>query len=127
MLIPDFKIGGKSSGETLDTRVKPQQVLEASLSWTFPLSFAEIVSGDGSKVYRQRINLSDTQQFGARKIRIPLDLKNRTWARLEAWDIAANGAFTPPIWLDNGVPVIRSAEAAVAEPATWALLARLAD
>lgn len=122
VLIPDFKIGGRGSGEVLDTRRKPLQVLEADLSWTFPLSFAEIVSGDGRKVYRQRIDLSGTQQFGSRKLRVPLDLANRTWARLEAWDIAANGAFTQPVWLDNGVPQtqIPSAVARTEAPATGA-------
>jgi len=32
-------------------------------------------------------------------VRLPLDLKGRTWVRFEIWDIAANGAFTQPLWL----------------------------
>ena len=39
--------------------------------------------------------------FGTRKLRLPLDLKGRTWVRLEVWDIAANGAFTQPVWLEG--------------------------
>jgi hypothetical protein len=74
-------------------------LLEADLEWTFPMAFAEVVSGDGQRVYRQRIDLADTEGFGSRKLRVPLDLKGRTWVRFEAWDIAANGAFTQPLWL----------------------------
>ena len=102
MLIPEFTIGGKASGETLDLARQSAPVLEASLEWTFPLAFAEVVSGDGKQVFRQRIDLADTESFGTRKLRLPLELKGRTWVRLEAWDIAANGAFTQPIWLAGG-------------------------
>ena len=28
-----------------------------------------------------------------------LDLTGRKWVRLEAWDIATDGAFTQPVWL----------------------------
>ena len=52
-------------------------MLEANLEWTFPLAFAEIISGDGPKVFRQRIDLVDTESFGTRRIRLPLKLKDR--------------------------------------------------
>ena len=39
-----------------------------TLRWTFPLRFAEVVSGDGEKVYRQRIDLSDTEAFGQKEL-----------------------------------------------------------
>jgi len=32
-------------------------------------------------------------------VRLPFDVKGRTWVRFEVWDIAANGAFTQPVWL----------------------------
>jgi len=35
-------------------------------------------------------------------MRLPIDLKGRTWVRFEVWDIAANGAFTQPVWLAGG-------------------------
>ena len=98
ILIPEFAVGGKKSGETL----RPTGTaipLEASLEWTFPLAFAQIVSGDGQKVYRQRVDLSDAESFGTRRLRLPLNLARRTWVRLEVWDIAANGAFTQPVWI----------------------------
>ena len=73
--------------------------VRASVEWTFPLAFAEVISGDGSNVYRDRIELDDTPAFGSRELRIPFNPAGRKWARLEVWDIAANGAFTQPVWL----------------------------
>ncbi len=118
ILIPEFKIGGKESGQSLDIATTSTPILEASLEWTFPLAFAQIVSGDGNHVYRQRIDLTDTESFGTRKLRLPAELKDRTWARFEVWDIAANGAFTQPIWLTGGKPV--ASTNAPPQPATWA-------
>lgn len=96
--------GGKffaSTGEVLipEFAVRDGRVVEAAIEWTFPLAFAEIISGDGTKVYRQRIDLSDTEAFGERTLKIPAELAGRTWVRLEVWDMARNGAFTQPIFL----------------------------
>ncbi len=99
VLIPEFTVGGKQSGQTLALLGDARPVLEATLDWTLPLAFAEIISGDGQKVHRQRIDLADTESFGTRHLRLPLELKSRTWVRFEVWDIAANGAFTQPVWI----------------------------
>jgi hypothetical protein len=64
------------------------------------LAFAEIISGDGQKVYRERIDLTDTAAFGSRTLSIRPPLQGRRWVRLEVWDIAANGAFTQPVWIE---------------------------
>lgn len=119
ILIPKFSIGEKESGDTLDIVATSTPMLEADLEWTFPMAFAEVVSGDGHRVYRQRIDLANTEGFGARKLRLPLDLKERAWVRFEAWDIAANGAFTQPIWLTAAIvsPTIAKTNP---EPATFA-------
>jgi len=101
VLIPEFSIGGKQSGRTLSLTGDTKRVLEARLEWTFPLAFAEVISGDGHQVFRQRIDLADTESFGTRRLRLPLELKGRTWVRLEVWDIAANGAFTQPVWIES--------------------------
>jgi hypothetical protein len=101
VLISRFAVDGRQSGQTLALAGDGTPLLEADLEWTFPLAFAEIVSGDGQKVFRERIDLADTESFGTRKLRFPLDLKGRTWVRFEVWDIAANGAFTPPVWIEN--------------------------
>jgi hypothetical protein len=100
ILIPQFTVAGKSSGETLDRRKIQHGLVEAQLEWTFPLAFAEIVSGDGKEIHRQRVELSDTESFGRRKLKVPVDLQNSKWLRFEVWDIAANGAFTQPVWIE---------------------------
>jgi hypothetical protein len=98
VLIPAFWIDDKQSGDTLAAPSAPSR-LRATITWTFPLTFAEIVSGDGQQVYRQRIDLQDTGPFGSRELDIPIDLRGRTWVRFEVWDIATNGAYTQPIWI----------------------------
>jgi len=69
------------------------------LEWTFPLAFAEIIFGDSQTVQRQRIDLSDTAAFGSRTLKVPVNLKGQKWVRFEVWDVAANGAFTQPVWI----------------------------
>ena len=101
VLIPEFTVNGRQSGQTLALPGAAQSVLEAGLEWTFPLAFAEVISGDGKKVFRQRIDLADTESFGMRKLRVPIDLQGRTWVRFEVWDVAANGAFTQPVWVES--------------------------
>jgi hypothetical protein len=29
-----------------------------------------------------------------------VDLKGAKWVRFEVWDIAANGAFSQPVWIE---------------------------
>jgi hypothetical protein len=99
VLIPSFNINGKGAGETLKLPASGKATVTMQLNWTFPLGFAEIISGDGDKVYRQRINLAQTQAFGKQTFRWPVNLAGRKWVRVEVWDVAANGAFTQMIWL----------------------------
>jgi hypothetical protein len=63
------------------------------------MRFAEVISGDGQQVYRERIELAQTTPFGERLLTLRPELKGRKWVRAEAWDVAANGAFTQPVWL----------------------------
>jgi hypothetical protein len=90
ILIPEWSVDRKSLEVT------------AQLEWTFPLAFAEVISGDGAQIQRQRIDLSDLGSFGSRTLKVPaLDLlRGKKWVRLEVWDVATNGAFTQPIRLD---------------------------
>jgi len=99
VLIPSFTVNNKEAGDTATLGKKEKAVISFDLQWTFPLSFAEIISGDGTKVYRDKISLDETLPFGKKNIHRPLDLSNRKWVRLEVWDIAANGAFTQTVWL----------------------------
>jgi hypothetical protein len=101
ILLTRFAVGGKLSGETFDLSTSPRPEIEVDIEWTFPLAFAEIISGDGRGVDRRRIDLSDTEPFGARTLRLTPDMGGRTWVRVEVWDIAANGAFSPPVWLKS--------------------------
>ncbi len=97
VLIDRFDLGGvKSGGEAV---FQPGQELTVGLRFTFPMRFVEVVSGDGERVYRERIELADAGAFGARVLALKPNLSARKWVRVEAWDVAANGAFTQPIWL----------------------------
>lgn len=100
ILIPRFTVAGKESGQTIPRRKAEQAELRAELRWTFPLAFAEIISGDGVTVQRMRVDLTDTESFGVRPLRLPVKLAGQKWVRLEVWDIAANGAFTQPVWVE---------------------------
>jgi hypothetical protein len=99
VLLPRFTVGGKSSGENLKLADNSQPETQVDLRWTFPLAFAEIISGDGQQVFRERIDLSDTKPFGQRTLSLRPNLAGRRWVRFEVWDIAVNGAFTQPVWL----------------------------
>jgi hypothetical protein len=99
ILIPHFTVAGKQSGESLNDSAAAKAELQVQLEWTFPLAFAEIIFGDGKTVQRQRIDLSDTAAFGSRTLNVPVNLKGQKWVRFEVWDVAANGAFTQPVWI----------------------------
>jgi hypothetical protein len=98
VLIPSFTVNGKHSGGTV--RASDAADVSFQLDWTFPMNFAEIVSGDGHQVYREHINLDTTTAFGSQTFTRHINLKGRKWVRLEAWDIAADGAFTQTIWVE---------------------------
>jgi hypothetical protein len=100
VLMPRFTIEGKQSGQTLKLQDSGMAKLEVVLTWTFPMSFIEIVTGDGKKVYRDRIELTDSEAFGKETFKRTLNLKGKSWVRLEAWDIATNGVISQPIWLE---------------------------
>ncbi len=97
ILIPRFTVAGQESGATVGAT---NATVEAQIEWTFPLVFAEIIFGDGNKVTRQRIELADTESFGTRTLRANVNLTGQKWVRFEVWDIAANGAFTQPVWVE---------------------------
>src|SRR5262249_38703536 len=100
VLLRDFTVGGKGSGETLSaTDGRPE--VRVDLEWTFPLRFAEVISGDGTRVYSERVDLAETGPFGRRTLTLSPDLRGRKWARVEAWDVAGNGAFSQPVWLES--------------------------
>jgi hypothetical protein len=101
VLLREFTVGGKGSGGVLALKPDDRPELRVTVQWTFPLRFAEVISGDGQQVYRERIDLTDTTSFGQRALTLKPQLAKRKWLRFELWDVAANGAFTQPVWLEN--------------------------
>ncbi|MDH7462433.1 hypothetical protein QEG73_14130 [Chitinophagaceae bacterium 26-R-25] len=99
VLMPSFTINGKGSGDTAILNADGKATVKANLSWTFPLNFIEVVSGDGKNVYREKIDQLETTPFASKTFLLNLNLKGRKWARIEAWDIASNGAFSQIVWL----------------------------
>ena len=99
VLIPHFTLDGAKSGETIASNGVVS--LELELEWTYPLAYMELVSGDGTNVTRQRFNLSDTKEFNNRSISTFVNVADQKWMRVEVWDIARNGAFSQPIWINN--------------------------
>jgi hypothetical protein len=100
VLMPEYRVGGRESGQTLRLSGDTTVEVAARLEWTFPPAFAEVIWGDGSRVRRQRVDLSDKEAFSGKVLRVPVDLNGAKWVRLEAWDVAANGAFSQPVWVE---------------------------
>lgn len=101
ILIPQFTVSGKQSGETASLSNEGLSQVQLDIEWTFPLAFAEVISGDGSSIRRHKIDLTSTESFGTRSLSVDVDLRGQRWVRVEVWDVAANGAFTQPVWLER--------------------------
>lgn len=99
VLIPKFTVNGQESGGQIE--LPGDGVVEVSyeLRWNFPPALVELVWGDGEKVYRERQEIVFGDQFVSQLHRHALTANNAKWIRLEAWDAAANGAFTQPVWV----------------------------
>jgi hypothetical protein len=76
-----------------------RRTIAADVEWTFPLSFVELVWGDGKTVDRQIIRTTDLGAFGSRRFTIPFDARGKAWVRFAVWDSAGNGAFVQPVWV----------------------------
>jgi hypothetical protein len=71
----------------------------ATIKYTFPLDFAELVWGDGTRVGKKIIDLTDTTAFGTKTFNIPFDATGKKWIRFAVWDAAGDGAWAQPIQL----------------------------
>ncbi|WP_026968156.1 hypothetical protein [Algoriphagus terrigena] len=100
ILLPEFSVGGKESGDIIKLGSEGETTVKVTIDWTFPLHYAELIVGDGTEVVRKKIDLSETQSFGSEEFEFTIELKNKKWVRLEVWDVAANGAFTQPVWIE---------------------------
>jgi hypothetical protein len=74
-----------------------KSVYNASIEYTFPLDFAELVWSDGTKVERKIIKLTDTLPFGTKEFKIPFDATGKKWVRFAVWDSAGDGAWLQPV------------------------------
>jgi hypothetical protein len=101
VLMPQLTINNKMSGETISLDKSGTANVKLKLNWTFPMNFIEVISGDGTKVYHDKIDLSDTRAFGDKLFQFKTKLNGRKWVRIEAWDIAANGAFSQTFYIDR--------------------------
>ncbi len=89
VLVPSVRYEGTGA----DARVV------ADVTWTFPLSFVEVVMGDGERTTTRRLSATDHPAFGSRTFTIPVDVTGQRWIRFAAWDTAGNGAMTMPVRL----------------------------
>src|SRR5262249_26488965 len=86
VLLPEFRAGGQGSGQTVKLTEGRTVEVTARVEWTFPPAFAEVVWGDGGRVWRRRVDLSEEGAFSGKVLRVPVDLKGAKWVRLEVWD-----------------------------------------
>ncbi|MGS2741840.1 hypothetical protein [Sinomicrobium sp. M5D2P17] len=101
ILIPSFSVNKKTSGQTVKVGENGETDIALEVDWTFPLSFVTIISGDGEKVFKERMNLEDTRAFGSGEFQFSVNLSGRKWVRVEVWDVAVNGAFTQTVYLED--------------------------
>jgi hypothetical protein len=102
VLIPEFTVNGRKSGERVTVVKDRKAEIRLDLKWTFPLAYAEIITGDGHQIKRQRVDLSATESFGEKTLKVDVDVSGQRWIRVEVWDVATNGAFTQPVYLHEG-------------------------
>jgi hypothetical protein len=89
VLIPNYTVRGAGD----------QRTIVADVEWTFPLSFVEVVSGDGTKSDRQVISTTDLPAMGSHHFEIPFNAAGKKWVRFAAWDSAGDGAMVQPVKL----------------------------
>ena len=92
VLLPSFTLSGQGRDEVH---------VDAKVTSTFPLRLAEIVWGDGASTHREMIGLESSHEFDEHAYSWNAKTPGWTWARLEVWDVAGDGAFTQPIWRDQ--------------------------
>ncbi len=74
-----------------------KSIYTATIEYTFPLDFAELVWSDGTIVDRKIISLTSTEAFGTKTFRIPFDATGKKWVRFAVWDSAGDGAWLQPV------------------------------
>jgi hypothetical protein len=67
------------------------------LDWTFPLDHLRLVWSISGRRHERTERLAATAEHGSGRFEIVADLAGADWVRLDAWDVARNGAFTQAI------------------------------
>jgi hypothetical protein len=93
ILIKNYSVAGTGA----------QRTITADVEWTYPLSFVEVVWGDGKKIDRQVISATDQGAFGTKRFAIPFNAEGKAWVRFAVWDSAGNAGFVQPVWV-NATP-----------------------
>jgi len=94
ILIRDFRLGDRRSGETFTGKGKGKIILD--LEWTFPLREMRLVGSSG--LLLKYVPLA-ADEHGSRKFQLDVDISGQQWIRAEAYDIANNPAFTQAIFI----------------------------
>lgn len=71
-----------------------------TFSWTFPLSYIELVYSDGEKVTSVKKSMTDSVPYGQQTVHFDFP-KGMKWARVAAVDIAGNSCFGMPVFLQK--------------------------
>ena len=112
VLSPEFTVNGRRSGEAAEVSSDGTAEVRLSLKWTFPLAYAEIITGDGESVNRRRIDLSATGAFGEKSLEVEVDMADQRWLRVEVWDVARGRSFTRSLTtLTTALPLNRRSSA----------------
>ena len=107
ILIEDFTINGKRSGETAKRSGDDAIEFGVVIDPTFPLASMRLIGGNGrtTRAWEWPMALqAPFSRFRVKALKHPIGKFKgwgARWIRLEVWDIAGNGAFTPPVWIEN--------------------------
>jgi hypothetical protein len=101
VLMDGFTVGGVPSGGTLKLASDEPAEVQVGLKWTFPLHVVNIVTGNGELVSTRSISMNDTSAFGSLVFQRNTAMEGVRWVRIEAWDVAGNGAFSQPVWIER--------------------------
>ena len=104
VLIPEFQVNGRPSGSGVV--LKPGENGRNPRRTELDVSAALDRAGLGRRspgLSRAGSIARTPGRLNRGRCALRRDLTGRTWVRLEAWDIAGNGAFTQPVWLGPSV------------------------
>ena len=97
-----YAFGGVTNQSMVPLKIEgsgDKRAIVADVEWTFPLSFVEVVWGDGKRIERQVVSATDQSAFGTKRFSLPFDAAGKAWVRFAVWDSAGNGAFVQPVWV----------------------------